>query len=182
MDFSTLVLSSLHNQTDPVRSIALHNPKRPRKKIQKKILSTCIADWAAHSSQLLWDVYSLSLSICHGEFRKSCGWHSQTFWYHVSERKSRVLPSLSAIFPPFPFSPWFNEHRYLQFLNWPFCLYPVFKLNKVTDNVRALATLKIPVGWLGAQRWNKVVKSLWVTQEFASGSGVQLDSSAKHWF
>lgn len=131
MDFSTLVLSSLHNQTDPVRSIALHNPKRPRKKkISEKILSTCIADRAAHLSQLLWDVYSLSLSICHGEFRKSCEWHSQTFGI-MSQRERVGFSLLSLPFFPFcPFPPWFNEHCYLQFLNWPFCLYLVFKLKQ----------------------------------------------------
>lgn len=80
MDISTSVLSSPRNQTDLVRSIALPNPKSPSEKFlfeKRSVLYTCTADWAAHSSLLLGDVFSLSLSVSPGEFRKSCRWQNQ---------------------------------------------------------------------------------------------------------
>lgn len=83
MVFSTPVLSSPHNQTDPVRSIALPNPKRHSEKIlfekSGSIFSTCTADLSCpFVSVPLRRVLTLS-STCPGKFRKSCGWHRQAF-------------------------------------------------------------------------------------------------------
>lgn len=98
MDISTSVLSSPCKQTDSVRSIALPNPKSPSETFlfekRRSVLSTCTADWAAHSSRLLGDVFSLSLSVCPGEFRKSCRWRNQAvgIMSHIRQCVCGILP------------------------------------------------------------------------------------------
>lgn len=114
MDISTSVLSSPHNQTDPVRSIALPNPKSPSETIlfeKRSVLSSCTADWAAHSSRLLRDAFSLSLSVCPGEFRKSCKWQNQAvgMMSHIRQCVCGILPFYFLYlcsFLPFPSTTW----------------------------------------------------------------------------
>lgn len=136
MDISTSVLSSTRNQTDPVRSIALPSPKSPSDKFlfekRRSVLSTCTADWAAHSSRLLGDIFSLSLSVCHGEVEKSCRWRNQGVGI-MSLRTECLLGSpfySLCLCSSLPFPSLMQQVCYLQLLSWPFCLYPICKLKQ----------------------------------------------------